>query len=151
MYIFIVRLNSGIFRIFELSEWNLNLNSWNCGASKIMPKEAKPIPTWELDIKNQTFIGKTHHALFVYLTIAIYKTLIWQCISNLNIIFFFFPVFSVESLFKICKIHLLKMLKNGKNIRWSIFCQKLIRPKLISKLFPQSEKSFFDAPPDAET
>ena len=30
------RLNSGIFRIFELREWSLNLNSSDCRASKII-------------------------------------------------------------------------------------------------------------------
>ena len=50
------RLNSGIFMIFELSIWNLNLNSSDCIAQKIIWNDTKlePIP-WELNMKNQFF------------------------------------------------------------------------------------------------
>ena len=50
---FMNRLNSGIFRIFELREWNLNLNSSDCRASKIIYNDTKlePIP-WEQTREN---------------------------------------------------------------------------------------------------
>ena len=50
------RLNTGHFRIFELSLGNSNLNSSHCGASKIIWNETKleAIP-WELDVENPLF------------------------------------------------------------------------------------------------
>ena len=50
------RLNSGIFTIFELSELNLNLNSSDCRARKIISNDTKleAIP-WELDDGNPLF------------------------------------------------------------------------------------------------
>ena len=52
----IIRLNSGIFTIFELSDLNLNLNSSDCRTRKIISNDIKleAIP-WELDIENQLF------------------------------------------------------------------------------------------------
>ena len=49
----ISRLNSGIFKIPELSEWNLDLNSSGCRASKITSNDTvlKPI-FWDLNIEN---------------------------------------------------------------------------------------------------
>ena len=49
----ISRLNSGIFGIFKLSACNLNLNSSDCGASKIIYNDTKlePIP-WEQTREN---------------------------------------------------------------------------------------------------
>ena len=50
---FIGRLNSGNFRIFEPCEWNLNLNSSDCRASKIIYNDIKLEPiSWELNLKN---------------------------------------------------------------------------------------------------
>ena len=50
------RLNSGNFRIFEPSEWNLNLNSSDCRASKIIYNDTKLEPiSWELNLKNPLF------------------------------------------------------------------------------------------------
>ena len=50
------RLNSGILRIFELGEWNLNLNSSDCRASKIIYNDIKLEPiSWELNLKNRLF------------------------------------------------------------------------------------------------
>ena len=50
------RLNSGIFRIFESSTWNLNPNSSDCRASKIISNDIKLEPIfWELNLKNQLF------------------------------------------------------------------------------------------------
>ena len=53
---FILRLNSGIFRILELSEWNSNLNSSNCRAPKIICSNTilEPI-SWEMNSKNPLF------------------------------------------------------------------------------------------------
>ena len=53
----IYRLNSGIFRIFELRDWNLNLNNWDCRASKIIWNDtnAEQI-SWEINIENSIFI-----------------------------------------------------------------------------------------------
>ena len=52
----IVRLNSGIFRILELSELNLNLNSLDCKASKIISNDTPLEPiSWELNVGNQCF------------------------------------------------------------------------------------------------
>ena len=49
----IIRLNFGIFMIFERSERNLNLNASDCRASKIIPNDTKLEPiSWELTIKN---------------------------------------------------------------------------------------------------
>ena len=50
------RLNSGIYRIFELSVRNLNLKSLDCRASKIISNDTKleEIP-WELDVENPLF------------------------------------------------------------------------------------------------
>ena len=49
---FICRLNSGIFRLFEPSECNLNLKNLDCRAWKIIGNDTKaePIP-WELNIE----------------------------------------------------------------------------------------------------
>ena len=50
------RLNTGNFRIFEPSEWNLNLNSSDCRASKIIYNDTKLEPiSWELNLKNPLF------------------------------------------------------------------------------------------------
>ena len=47
------RLNPEIFRVFELSEGNLYLNSSNCKASKIMEIESKLEQiSWELNVEN---------------------------------------------------------------------------------------------------
>jgi len=47
------RLNSGNFRIFQPCEWNLNLNSSDCRASKIIYNDIKLEPiSWELNLKN---------------------------------------------------------------------------------------------------
>ena len=50
------RLNSGIFGIFKLSAFKLNLKSSDCRASKIIQNDTKlePIP-WELNMENQLF------------------------------------------------------------------------------------------------
>ena len=50
------RLNSGIFRIFRLGAWNLNLNNSDCRASKIISNNTKleAIPR-ELDVENPLF------------------------------------------------------------------------------------------------
>ena len=50
------RLNSVIFRIFRLGAWNLNLNSSDCRASKIISNNTKleAIPR-ELDVENPLF------------------------------------------------------------------------------------------------
>ena len=50
---FIFRLNSWIFRIFKLSELNLNLNSPDCKASNILFNDIllEPI-SWELNVRN---------------------------------------------------------------------------------------------------
>jgi len=49
----IPRLNFENFGIFELSVWNLNLNSSNCRASKIISNDAKLAPmSWQLSIEN---------------------------------------------------------------------------------------------------
>ena len=52
----IYRLISGIFRIYEPSEWILNLNSSNCRALKIIfnDTELEPV-SWELKFKNTLF------------------------------------------------------------------------------------------------
>ena len=51
------RLNSGIFRIFELRDWNLNLNNWDCRASKIIWNDTKAEQiSWEINIENSIFI-----------------------------------------------------------------------------------------------
>ena len=51
-----VGMNSQIFRIFELSIRNLNLNSSDCRASKIISNDIKLEPTaLELNLKNQLF------------------------------------------------------------------------------------------------
>ena len=48
------RLNLGIFRIFGLSTWNLNPNSSDCRAYKIIYNYTKLGPiSWELNLKNQ--------------------------------------------------------------------------------------------------
>ena len=48
------RLNLGIFRIFELSTWNLNPNSSDWRAYKIIYNYTKLGPiSWELNLKNQ--------------------------------------------------------------------------------------------------
>ena len=47
------RLNSGIF---ELREFNLNLNSSDCGASKNISNDTQLEPiSWELNVGNQCF------------------------------------------------------------------------------------------------
>ena len=49
-------LNSEIFRIFELSEWNINLNSSKCRALKIISNDTKLEPiSWELNYENPLF------------------------------------------------------------------------------------------------
>ena len=51
-----IRMNSGIFRNFELSIWNLKLNSLDCRAWKIISNDIKLEPiSWELNLKNQLF------------------------------------------------------------------------------------------------
>ena len=52
----IIRLNFGIFMIFEPSERNLNLNTSDCRASKMILNDTNldPIP-WELNIENPRF------------------------------------------------------------------------------------------------
>ena len=52
----IIRLNSGIFRIFEPIRWNLNLNNSDCRAWKIIQNDTKAesIP-WEMNIENPKF------------------------------------------------------------------------------------------------
>ena len=49
-------LTSGNFKIFETSEWILNLNSSNCRAPKIIfnDTEFEPV-SWELRIENSLF------------------------------------------------------------------------------------------------
>ena len=55
-YLIIVRLNSGIFMIFEPSERNLNLNASVSRASKIIPDDSKLEPiSWELVFGNPVF------------------------------------------------------------------------------------------------
>ena len=50
----IMSLNSGIFWIFDPREWNLNLNSSDSRASKIIWNDTKPEPmSRELNIENQ--------------------------------------------------------------------------------------------------
>ena len=50
------RLNSEIFRIFELSEGNLYLNNSNCKASKIIEIDTKLEQiSWEVNVKNPLF------------------------------------------------------------------------------------------------
>ena len=49
------RLNSGIFRILELMEYNLNLNSSDCSASKIISNDTRPEPISWFDIENSIF------------------------------------------------------------------------------------------------
>ena len=50
------RLNSGIFRIFKVSVQNLNLNSSDCRALKIITNDTKLEPiSWELNLKNPLF------------------------------------------------------------------------------------------------
>ena len=52
----IIRLNPWIFRIFELSEWKLKLNSSDCGVFKIFRNETKPEAiSWETNMKNLFF------------------------------------------------------------------------------------------------
>ena len=47
------RLNSGIFETFELSAWNIYLNSSDCRASKIIKNDTKFEPiSWELSSEN---------------------------------------------------------------------------------------------------
>ena len=47
------RLNSGIFRIFEFSEWSLKLNSSDCRASKIIGNDTKvELISWEPNKEN---------------------------------------------------------------------------------------------------
>ena len=50
------RLNSGIFRIFEPSLGNFNLNGSDCRASKIIWNDTKleAIP-WEFNVENPLF------------------------------------------------------------------------------------------------
>ena len=68
------RLNSGIFRIFELIIWNLNLNSSDCRSLNIFFNDIKLEPIfWELNLKNQLFnvcvsvwVGEHHRANFLY-------------------------------------------------------------------------------------
>lgn len=49
----ITRLNSGIFSIFELSLWTLNLNSSKCKTSKIITNDTElELFFWELNIEN---------------------------------------------------------------------------------------------------
>ena len=70
--LFIRRLNSGIFRIFDPREWNLNLNSSDCRASKIIWNVTKLGPiSWELNIEYPIFnfcvgvwVGEHHRANF---------------------------------------------------------------------------------------
>ena len=51
-----IRLNSGIFRIFKVSVQNLNLNSSDCRALKIITNDTKLEPiSWELNLKNSCF------------------------------------------------------------------------------------------------
>ena len=51
-----IRLNSGNFKIFERNEWNLNLKSSDCGASKIISNDAKlELISWELNIEIPLF------------------------------------------------------------------------------------------------
>ena len=48
-----VRLNSGIFMVFEPSEWNLILNSPDCRVSKSIWKDIKLGPiSWEPNMEN---------------------------------------------------------------------------------------------------
>ena len=70
----ITRLISGIFRIFDPREWNLNLNSSDCRASKIIWNDTKLGPiSWELNIEYPTFnfcvgvwVGGHHRANFLH-------------------------------------------------------------------------------------
>ena len=51
-----IRLNSGILKIFEPSEWNLNLNSSDCRTSKIIQNDTELEPiSWEPNRKNSLF------------------------------------------------------------------------------------------------
>ena len=48
------RLNSGIFSSFEPKEWNLNLNSSDCSAWKMIKNDAKlESISWDLKIENR--------------------------------------------------------------------------------------------------
>ena len=50
------RLNFGNFRIFELSVGNLNLNSFECRALKIMSNDTElESVSWDLNIENTLF------------------------------------------------------------------------------------------------
>ena len=66
----IARLNSGIlgslsFRVFVLSEWNINLTTWDSRASKFISNDTKiEIISWELSIENQIYyfcVGVLNH------------------------------------------------------------------------------------------
>ena len=53
---YMVRLNSGNFGIFQLSFWNLSLNSSDCRASKIIQKDTKlETISLELNAENPLF------------------------------------------------------------------------------------------------
>ena len=85
----IVRLNPGIFKIFKLSEWNLNLNSSDCRVSKIISNHTKLEPiSWELNIENRflnicvvfqnrksQFYSKIYWFKIVYINIIVVKWL----------------------------------------------------------------------------
>ena len=80
------RLNSGIFRIFELGGWNLNLNSSDCGASKIIWNDIKleRIP-WVLIIENRlcsicvgVWVGGHHPTDFSSVLDKNLSVLIWM-------------------------------------------------------------------------
>ena len=59
----IPRLNSGIFRIFNLRVWNLDLTSSDCRASEIIWNDTEPdAVSWESRRENSIFnfrVGKT--------------------------------------------------------------------------------------------
>ena len=58
-----VRLNSGIYRIFNLRVWNLDLTSSDCRASEIIWNDTEPdAVSWESRRENSIFnfrVGKT--------------------------------------------------------------------------------------------
>ena len=54
---YITRLNSGIIKIFDPKKWNLNMDSPDCRASKIIENGIQLGPiSWELKIENTLFI-----------------------------------------------------------------------------------------------
>ena len=69
------RLNSGNFRIFEISLWNFNLNGSDCRASKIISNDMNPEPmSCELNTENQllnfcvgvSIRGRMRHTFHIY-------------------------------------------------------------------------------------